>query len=373
MRADICFVLGLLVTPAIPLLEGQILQAIAAGAGSSASVGGSSGCTPVPGYVHCRVLTIDSAQVGGSTLTNFPVLVEITLGPSRIQSPNCYDVVFTSDSGGTTLIPWQQSTCSQSSGAIVDWALLASIPASANTLFYVSYDNAAVSAPQNSGANGPTHVWNSSFSGVWHLDETPVGMGARLSDSTSNGNDCTIETVSFLSSAGQIFNGVNPRTAGGLQSLSTPIVLSYGTAWGASWWVQAAASLNDSAIAGNTADYSYIRAADGSGNLMIKGVDGSYTGTPLGTFTPGTWYHFAVEVTAVGAVTFYKNGMPIGTGQIWGTINAAGLFGNNYGTYSYLELDELHFYAGNHGSGWIAAEYNGQRTPSTFLTVGAES
>ena len=98
----------------VPLAALQVRIPGPGGEGATSSVG----CTPASGYSYCRQLTVNGSQVGGSTLTNFGVLVNATLGGSRIQNSNCYDAIFTSDSGGTTLIPWEMEECTQGTGAI---------------------------------------------------------------------------------------------------------------------------------------------------------------------------------------------------------------------------------------------------------------
>src|SRR5580658_7008317 len=126
-------------------VDAQMLSEIVAGMTPPGGSGGGN-CTPTSGFLHCRPLTINSSQVGGATLSNFAVLTEnasgpLTLGAPRIQNSNCYDVVFTSDSAGALRIPWEMESCTPSTGAVIAWVKVASISASANTTFYVSYDN----------------------------------------------------------------------------------------------------------------------------------------------------------------------------------------------------------------------------------------
>jgi hypothetical protein len=66
-------------------------------------------CAQPVGYGYGRSITINGAQVTGS-LTNFPVLVSVTLADLRttanggqVRNANGYDIVFTTSGCNTTL------------------------------------------------------------------------------------------------------------------------------------------------------------------------------------------------------------------------------------------------------------------------------
>ncbi len=93
-------------------------------------------------FLHSRSLTVDHTQVGGSGLTHFPAIVRATLGSSSVQNASCFDVIFTSDSGGTTKIPWEMETCNQSTGVLVAWVDLATV----SILYFMCFTTTLVSA-----------------------------------------------------------------------------------------------------------------------------------------------------------------------------------------------------------------------------------
>src|ERR1039458_1343508 len=150
--------------------------------GPGGSFSGSGGGSCASGYAHCRQLTIASGAVT-SPLSNFSVLVQATLGSSRVRNANCYDVIFTTTEAGGTSIPWelQPAWCSQSTGAFYAFVNPGSVP-TAGTTFWVQYDNTAISTAQNTGSYSPAQVYDANAQGVWHLGENAANT--TITDST---------------------------------------------------------------------------------------------------------------------------------------------------------------------------------------------
>jgi hypothetical protein len=337
-------------------------------------------CTPVSGYAYCRVLTIDHTQVGGSTLTNFPVVTQngstaMTLGTSRIRNSNCYDVVFTSDSGGTTLVPWEVESCTQGTGAVIAWVLCPACSSSADTGLYVSYGNASISSAQNTGANGPTHVWDSNYGPVYHLGSL------SLADSTSGG--VTATNSGATSGPGEIdgaavFNAATAHLTGHQWAAYSMFTLAY--------WV------NWSSVSG----YQYmVSDSNGYGSGLVSLLYNSpqirtYTTTTAGTnlaigattVAAGAWYHIAIVYDGTH-VTTYVNGVQdsqyLATGTISFTAGNPERIGSNpvvvgggVDVDTEGTIDEYEFSTTARSLGWITSQYNNQKGGSTFLRVGAE-
>lgn len=77
------------------------------------------------GYAFRRAITINSAQVSNTDQINFPVLISGTysfLASSAngggVINPNGFDIIFTSDAGGTTVLPFEQESYLASTGAV---------------------------------------------------------------------------------------------------------------------------------------------------------------------------------------------------------------------------------------------------------------
>jgi hypothetical protein len=335
--------------------------------GGGGGGGGSVTCTPVSGYAYCRVLTVDRNQVGGSTLNSFAVAAVATLGASRIRNANCYDVVFTSDSGGTAMVPWELESCAQGTGAIVAWVLASSLSSSTNTQFFVSYDNAAISTAQNSGGLAPLHVWDSNYAGVWHL---PNGATLSGSDSTSNGY--TLSNYGATAATGQIDGGA-AFSAASSAYMENASFAEGGDGFNltVSFWINSATLTSQVS--------SLVYKANGTNNWEVVADTTNfvwYTGNNSGTFTaPGnSAWHYVIVSMISGTAYCYVDGALESTLTGMGTAhNAAALMVGGVGAY-YISasMDELRISNIGRAAAWITTEYNNQKPGSTFLTVGSE-
>jgi hypothetical protein len=351
----------------------------------TASGTGSSGpCTPANGYAHCRVLTINHGQVGGSTLSNFGVLVSGSLGSSRVQNVNCYDVIFTLDSSGATLLPWEIEGCSASTGTIVMWAALPSISAAVDTTFYVSYDNASITTPQNAGAASPANVWNSNYALVQHL-----GNGSTLSvaDSTANANNGT--NSGGTATAGEIGGAVAFNGTSQDYSVANSASLNNWTNLTVSFWIKAPAAqlgmYNRIIEKGVNSEVTILTNFAGTmdGKIYLQNLGTSSFGmNATAVALDNTWHYVVVQVqygggsnstgqiyvdgnssagpTTIGSVTFVR------TGNIFVAAS------NGASNFLQASLDEIHYQTAITPVGWIAAEFANQKAGSTFLTIGAE-
>ena len=70
------------------------------------------------------------------------------------------------------------------------------LTAAANTTIYMYYGNSILASNQNSN-----WVWDSTFTGVWHLKEA---SGAQVMDSTANGNNSQPAGNNCTAGTGQI-------------------------------------------------------------------------------------------------------------------------------------------------------------------------
>jgi hypothetical protein len=362
----------------LPLAQAQIL-----GVGTHRKIYAATlptTCTPVSGYAHCRILTIDHTQVGGSALTNFPVVTQngstaLTLGSSRIQNANCYDVVFTSDSVGTTLVPWEVESCTQSTGAVIAWVLCPACSASVDTNIYVSYDKASISTAQNTGANGPTHVWDSNFGPVYHL-----GPSLSLADSTGG---ASATNSGATSGTGEI-DGAASFTAGTSENITGHQWSAY-SVFTVSYWV------NWTSVSGyqfmvnsqNGPDASGFESSLYNASVLRTIINTSATGLALAvgstTLSSGTWYH-VVSVFDGSSIKVYLNGVLEASQNATGTFTFSAANKERIGAAPGIgtiadvngRIDEYEFSTTARSLGWITSQYNNQKGGSTFLKVGAE-
>jgi hypothetical protein len=332
-------------------------------------------------FLHHRTLTIDHTQVGGSTLTNFPVLVSLTLGAGKIQNVSCYDVILTSDSGGTAKVAWEPeaSICNSTTGTFAAWVLISSISSSVDTVFYVFYDNVAIGSPQNTGSFSPANMWSApGYLGVFHL---PNGSILTANDSTANGFNGTLGATTHdpSATAGEIDGGAL-FAAASVQDISIPSGLDpTGTKTLSAWvYFTSHSGLQDFISLGGSAGNDGF-AAWVFNNTILVTTHNSTADSKQSTVTPtdGTWHYFVATKTVQQATHIYWDGVDTTTADV---IDHVGVPSNNYlGVYGdgisnpfNGALDEVRLFNGTLPAGWILAEYNNQKPSSSFLTLGAE-
>lgn len=133
-----------------------------------------------------KKITIDSGKVSGSNdLVDFPLLVSILDSDLRVQvQSNGNDIAF---SNGTEWLDHEielfEQVYNPRYAKLVTWVRIPLLSGSEDTVIYMYYGNSTMTSRQN-----PTDVWDSSYVGVWHLNQDPTGT---IYDSTSNNNDGT--------------------------------------------------------------------------------------------------------------------------------------------------------------------------------------
>ncbi|MDR9414883.1 MAG: DUF2341 domain-containing protein, partial [Gracilimonas sp.] len=151
------------------------------------SLGTEIASAQVSGYDFRKKYVVNNGQVSGTTnLTNFPVLIELTDNDFRttgnggdVESPNGYDIVFTSDDGSTVL-DHELVDYNASTGLIRFWVRFPTLNATTDTEFFIYYGNSSQTTDQSTSS-----TWDSSYQLVLHLDS------GSLTDATVNGNDGT--------------------------------------------------------------------------------------------------------------------------------------------------------------------------------------
>ena len=341
----------------------------------SATGGGGPSCTPKTGYTNCRVLTIAQTT---ANLTAFPIVTQnssgaMVLGSSVIQNANCYDVVFSSDSSGTTLIPWEIEKCIQGTGAVTAW-FATNTSSSTTTLVYVHYNNASISTAQNTGSLAPSHVWDSNFLAVYHLGN---GTTLNVNDVTSNAaNGTNIGTTpagTGLIDGDASLNGTSQYIT--LPSLTIgPLTISACVKSGTT------ASIN-----------SITRVTPGSGFrgaglyawstgkfALYGGIDFNSSGADLQSTTnvstsnfqcvDGTWASGTARILYINGAAENND-----TGNLGTTNSSTFSIGNdNFSQYFQGGIDQVEISNVARSAAWIAAKWANVNPASTFLTVGSQ-
>ena len=163
------------------------------------------------GYSYRRTITITPGGIGGD-LTNFPFLFRgtetdfrTTANGGRVTNASGYDIIFTSDTDGASILNFEIITWDASTGLLTAAVQIPTLSSSGNTLIYLFYGNSSVTTPQS-----PASAWDSSYRAVYHLGSTPPGASTpngtvSPTDSSSHPNNMTV-------------NGTVPAGAGWLQA-----------------------------------------------------------------------------------------------------------------------------------------------------------
>jgi len=197
-------------------------------------------------FAYRRSIVIDYNNVGtdnSGTLpaTGFPVLVSLTgdwlktttvdAVNGRIASDAGHDIVFR-ESDGKNGLYHEIEDYDGTAGTLVAWVRVDSLSKSANTTLYMYYGNFCIDA----ATEDPGSVWDTNFTGVWHLadsvtDEQTSGThedSTANSNGSQNGNDDAPGQIAN----GQDFDGDYPTgqdyiNAGTSPGSATDLTVSY--------------------------------------------------------------------------------------------------------------------------------------------------
>ena len=339
------------------------------------------------GWTKKHKISIDYTKVSGSAnLTNFPVLltaVNFLTDCFDYSDNGGGDLRFSSDSAGTTQLPcevvkWDNGVTNTAEV----WVKLSSISYTANTEFYVWYNNSGQTQPAHTDTYGTHNVWNSNYKGVWHLENN------SYTDSTASGYDLTA-TNTPAQVAGKFGGGVEFDTANnekiGILNASCANLNPKSTNGAtASAWVKA-----------NTSDtYGYVLSKNNSSanaaNIGIRENAGTWDGinynTGAGAVLSGhsaqnnVWVRLDVVAIYNTSINLYVDkGIHTAAAGTNTATDDGDFFIGSCGSWTHANsyfagvIDEVQWYDGVKTVDWITTEYNNQDSPSTFSTPSAIS
>lgn len=341
-----------------------------------------------------RTITVNSGQASG-TQSSFPMLVAGTYNGSggiadlrtagnggKVQNSSGFDVGFYSDAALTTKLNWETEKYTASTGVVAYWVNVSSL--ADGTVIYMAYGDAGITTDQSN----KTAVWDSNFTGVWHLADNAAST--TVLDSIASGHNGTNSVnTSTRTIAGEIAGGLDYQ-GGDQTDMGNVLNTSWGT--GVSFtletWIKFNAASSGSKAGfitktGNAVPGPIFSYRSNAGNrLYYEGYDGTrnpfgYNSTALST---GVWYHVAY-VRDVAATTgrFYVNGVADGTltdnttdmGSASDNFHLGGDTSNGVRITAYM--DEARVSNTNRSAAWLLTSYNNQVAPGTFYTVGSET
>jgi biopolymer transport protein ExbB len=287
------------------------------------------------------------------------------------------DLIFTSDSAGNNLLPWEIDYYDPVGGVLWAWVQIPTLSHTANVTFYVFYGSSSVTTQQNTGSYSPANVWDANYQGVWHLGS---GSSLSTSDSTSNANNGSCTTPSATS--GDIAGGASVSASANAVVVTSNAGLQQAAALTVSAWVNpsgtgtllAAVSEDDNGSnknwalgTGSTASNWRFQAIDSAGTTHSRQSTSNYT--------TGAW-HYLVGIFDGANIWLYVDNLA-GVSSACASIKTTaanfciGQKANGANVWA-GSLDEVRYSKVARSSSQILAEYNNQKSGSTFLAIGAE-
>lgn len=334
-----------------------------------------------------KTVRVDHTKVPADQ-TNFPMLVSGTFAYLKdtahsgdVQSSSGFDIVFSNDMAGLTRLPFEIESYDPTTGTVNFWVKLPTVSSTVDTIFYMVYGCATISASQENVAV----TWSNGFTSVMHMN----GSSADTSGNGNNGSDTAMSYTSALIAEGASFNGSTSGIGQGGGS-----TLGEGAALTVSAWVNFSTLPNSyntveakSEPSGNAGRSLLIR-SDGKLTAYVKTTAGTggqyvpYDGTGSHTLSSGTWYYLAYTFDGSGSTTLvgYVNGAVDAT--VGGTgASSVGPLGANSAVESWGHdppfdpkffgtlMDEARIASVARSANWLLTEYNNQGSPGTFFSV----
>jgi len=346
-------------------------------------------------YGYRKAITIRAASVSGS-VSEFPVLVSIAsdnqlrtvANGGHVQNGNGYDIVFRAADGTTPLVHEIESYYPLT-GQLTAWVKVPALSSTSDTLIYMYYGDASVTSLQEN----PNSVWDTSYKGVWHLNNSVLDSTSSGNNGTDNG---TTDAGGKIAKARE-FNG----TSGYVSTASTD--LKSADNFTISLWFKADATNfahhlvwqgeNDGNGWGGQQEMHLtlgnLNNSDQYNNRLIffLGYRQASDGNPLSVrydfSDTANWHHAAVVVSSMSgtpAAKLYVDGLErhsdtsAASETARGDWNTGLRIGRPYTAERRFDgkLDEVRIATTNRSADWVRTEYNNQSSPSSFYTLGPE-
>lgn len=318
-------------------------------------------------------ITIDHTKVPNSDQTNFPLLftgvypqLATTAYGGAVTNQYGYDIIFASDSAGTSPLPFERVAYNFSTGTCEFWVQVPGLSHTTDTVLYILFGNSSVTTDQSA----PTSVWDSNFWGVYHLAHL---NGFEALDSTANAN-----------------GGIAGNNGKPLPTFATSVPFGRGGASFAGFTNTAvylpSVSLSPFTVSGwiKASSYACLLGAVSNGGILIVSSNGAQVqvfsgngdwvlGTPQ-TLT-NVFAHLAVTYDGSSTWNLYINGVLADSDDWPETISNSNYYigldrNGQYGSAQNGQIiDEVRISTSVRSPDWLATEYNNQNSPSTFYST----
>jgi hypothetical protein len=319
-------------------------------------------------FAHDRTVTINDGIIS-STLTNYVMTVKgnytyLKTIANGGQAANGNDIVFGSNAGCSSRIPFQIITYSASSPDVVFYVLISSALASSNTPIHLCFGDASVTTDQ------------SDPHGLWINNYAFVANGIVANDSTSN--NLAITNNSATSSAGQVGDGALTSATTWLSASDAALPTTIFSLTG--WFCSSTSDTSNIMVNYGTSNafnnQVYLGYYDlgngkvagivGARNVNVGGstnlndgvchfLAGTYDGTTLSLYIDGSFISSATAVIVI---------VPGGVLNI----------GRDFvGTQTFIGVNNaIHIYSVAISAAQVSAEFSNQSNPAAFYTISSD-
>lgn len=336
---------------------------------------------------HYRTITIPTSSVS-SSLTNYTMVFNETqtwlktvANGGEVQNANGYDITFSTDAAGTSLLNWEVETYNASTGQLVAWVQVPTVSSSSNTVIYLRYDQPAITTFQGGSAGS---AWDGNYTGVYHMNDVLTASGQSVLDWTSNARNYTSSGTwtSAQTSAGAVGNAIRAISGNSdyLNISGTEPPLS-GDFTIEGWVYLETTPSNTSFLWSATSFANDLNWNAAVGHLYTGGGD---LISSIGTISTNTWKHMLITRHFDGTnydFVWYYNGAQDNTATV--SPGSSGGFVFNFPNLFYngqipavsntMRADEVRFSNIARSSAWVAAEYLNMNAPDTFYSIGTEN
>jgi hypothetical protein len=333
------------------------------------------------GWNFRKQITVDHSQVVGN-LYNFPLLLNIVDEDLLKAQANGNDILFMNGTGVASKLFHEIEIFDASSGKLVVWINIPYISNTGDTIFYIYYRNTQCGNQQRQRS-----TWNSDYIGVWHFNQE----SGLVIDSTRQHNGTAssgvTEGIPGIIDGAFGFDGV---------SGFVDYVNMNRNVYDFSFWVKPTniitPALPDTGLS-LLSKTGTITIGAGFGDVTSLVTDETIClwSSPPDYRTAVT--DLTISNTMFHLITFNWNSAENRYDIYYDSIQQSVTYGSSSGFLPLITVTDLgigHDYPGSHGlffngcidearlvgvshdAGWISTEYNNQKDPSTFLSVGPE-
>ncbi|MFA7173211.1 MAG: DUF2341 domain-containing protein [Kiritimatiellia bacterium] len=312
-----------------------------------------------------------AGDLASSTLTNFPLLVQITNANDAVFShaqANGNDILFTAENG-TELLDFEiEFYTNAPTPRLTAWVRIPVLSNGSSTVLRMYYGNSNATSVANAGG-----VWDEHFKMVQHLEED--GTGTRY-DSTTNGYHSTAvvnfdgdESVYGLIGRAHDFGGTDECL-----TFNHPIVQGLTNVTWEAWFEDKPAADGRGGVVGSYAASIYDDSTENRLYLTVRTVNEGVRGHQPSTYND-PWIHVALVYDGAQVRYYVK-------GRLMNTVSATGgLYSDAYywqigavlnGQFFKGMIDEVRISSTSRSAAWIRASYDNQYTPDLHTTIGLE-